>query len=389
MARPGMALLAHAPLGDLFTWDWTDTQPAGLTLSRSGTILCVDDAAQSHLTSFGADTWDYEINAGGNPRIWVVKSYGNTFTAPRDYQGGHGNWLAGTAAFTSAGNQDGPDGSSLTGDWVSATSAQFGHYHDVGSGQTVAYSGWGRSSSGTSTWQCGLWATDGSTRLAGFATTVTTTWQRQAAASAGVQYTIPVDGRFPSATANSVVVDCQMRLTGEAATIAISAGGALVVPYTDGTAGGKILSRAGSDLVGASGYYDVSLRGVISLLNESDLGADAYVLYLDASNHLRVRASDDKWVLTIGGSAVVVSSYASPAGAQDLDEIRVWHRADECGFHLGAGAGVGGPWSAAAQAPIAVPTTAYLFSDGSDGGIYPVQLYGSVESGALCVARNV
>lgn len=364
MPRPSLAALSVSrvalPPLRTFSWEATST-PTGVTFARTGTVLVLDNAAQTHLTSYGANTWSPEHDTGSSYYQYNVPGYVNVLTTPRVYNGGSGTWLSGTVAIIAQGDQDGPDGSSLTADWCSATSTQYGPYYaDAGSAQYV-YSGWGRSNSGTATWQCGLWAADGSTRLAGFATTVTTTWQRQTAQAAAVKYLIPVDGRYPSAIANSVAVDCQM----------LVAGITYAPPYTDGTVGGTSYSVAGSDFVAGSGRFDVDLGTITALEAATTPGADQYLVYWDASNHLKLRASDRKFVLTLAGSAVAVSAAQSYAAGTSLGACRVWSLGTGCGFTIG-----GTTTSAGAVSASSVPTTVYLGSTGS-ASHFPCTLAGT------------
>ena len=380
MPRPSLSALAASRAGDLFTWDWNSTStPAGLTLARTGTVYQISNTAQSTLQSFGANTWDYEVSPGGDAWIYVLPGYTNVVPDSRSF--GTANWIT---AGTVTGGQSSPDGTSNAAH-VTVASGGYGlaESSQSNSATWTAASVWVRAASGSETPGVNVFNYPSTARSFDNGS-VSTTWQRRTIlnVTAGeATALVPVDGRDWSgsgglaAGARDVYVDFALRVPNLH----------FVPPFTAGTVGAKFLSTAGSNLVCPSGYFDVSITGVISLEDESAGASDRYVLYLDANNHLRIRASDDKWVLTIGGVAVLAVTLGY--GAQDLGEIRVWSRSDSCGFWL---PNMDPANTAAAQAPISVPATSYLLSDGSaSASVWPVQLYGRYLSGQLCRARNV
>jgi len=380
MPRPTLSVIAasRASAGDLFTWDWNSTStPAGLTLARTGTVYQISNSAQTALQSFGANTWDYEIGGTGAVFVYVLPGYTNLLTSPHAYSGADGNWTASLGTYASF-TGTGPDGSTLSGNHrATLTAGQTGAYYSYGSDTTLAFSAWARTPSGSSTWYPALeHSSNGLLNVPG-AVAITTAWSRGVLLSGAAKYVVPAESNVPTGShAQDVVLDFLQAVQGLT----------FAPPHTDTSVGMKVLSLAGSNVVCGTGYFDVSITGVISLEDESAGASDRYVLYLDANNHLKIRASDNKWVLTIGGAVVISASLGY--GAQDLGEIRVWSRGDSCGFEFPS---LGDPANTTtAQAPISVPATSYLFSDGStSASVWPVKLYGADVSGAPCVARNV
>jgi len=383
MPRPSLsALSASRPTGDLFTWDWgSTTTPAGLTLARSGTVYQISNAAQSTLQSFGTDVWDYEVASDGTRRVYVLPGYTNKLTSPHAYSGSDGNWTALFGTYSAPGGT-GPDGSTLTGNHrCQLSSTQTGAYYDHVTSAPLVFSMWVRANGASSGYCAAVEHNSIGAYNRWSEGTATTTWQRISVLSDPVgdaRYVVPCESAIVGSTRpnQDVIVDF----------LQVTEGLYFDAPFTASSVGAKFLAVAGSDLVCSTGYFDVSEYGVISQEDESAGASDRMVLRISSTTYLYIRASDDKWVLRIGGSDVIAVSLGY--GAQDLGEIRVWSRADSCGFEL---PNMGDPPNtAAAQAPIAVPATSYLFSDGStSASVWPVKLYGADVSGSRCRARNV
>ncbi len=392
MARPSLSALSASrpPAGDLFTWDWNSTTtPAGLSITRSGTVLCISNAGQSTVQSFGADTWDYEIASDGTIRVWFVPTYTNLLTggAAVNYSGSDGNWTASAGSYNSFAGT-GPDGTTLSGNHrATLTSGQTGAYYSYGSDTKLVFSAWCRAPSGSSTWYPAL--EHGSNPLYNVpgAFAVTTAWTRgvlYSNATGGARYAVPCESAAAAGShAQDVVVDRLMVVQGIA----------YAPPYTAGTAGSKFVSTPASNLVNASGYWDVSITGVVTLVDEAtDIAgtSDRWICCLDPddgeNNGLKISGSTGHWILRVDGTDVL--DVNTGYGPNDMGEIRFWSRADSCGFEV---PGLDSPHTAAAQPAIAVPSgNAVFFSDGkTDASCWPVQVYGADVSAAPCVARRV
>jgi hypothetical protein len=369
----GLVIVSDEPLfDDLATWDFSaTTQPEAFAYTRSGTWALVDNAAQSHVTFYGADTWGLEVDADGAFYLPVTPGHTNLLTAPRAWATGSGNWQAGTGTLT-ANTATGPDGTASIADRYACTSAQYGAFYDHGSNALLAYSGWGRAASGTSSWQLHLTPAAATPNYGG-ALTVSTTWQRRELAVTA-RYVIPNDGRFPVAGARAAVLDLQQ----------VALGVTYAPPYTAGTVGPTVLAIPGEDVV-RDGWFDVLLCGALQVYEDAATPtADQYLFCTDdGQTHLRFRASDNKFVLTVDGVAAAVSASSHAYAAGVWSGARVWSRADGCGFSMiadetfaGAGPYLNDAATGSAQAQIATPATVYLFSDGTAGGVFPCKVYG-------------
>lgn len=368
MARPSLAALSasRAPLPPLRTFSWEATSlPSGVTFARTGTVLVIDNAGQSHLTSYGANAWSPEHDTGSSYYQYNLPGYTNTLTAPRQWANGAGNWAAGHVSGTST--AAGPDGNAGSGYRVTLTGAQYGPYRDHGADAVLAYSGWFRANSGTTISDSYISNAAGTTIVRSDLAALTTTWTRKTILHSAGRYLAPADGTLPSAHSEDVLADCQQLVVGTT----------YCPPYTDGTVGATSYSVAGSDFVAGSGRFDVDLGTLTALEAATTPAADQYLFYWDANNHLKLRQSDRKFVLTLGGSVAAASAAQSYGAGTSLGACRVWSLGTGCGFTIN-----GTTTSAAAVAASSVPTTAYLGSNNGSNA-FPSKLAGTF------TARNV
>lgn len=363
----GAAVSTTATGADLRTIDWSaGSTPTGLTYARTGTWFVVDNSAQTHLTSYGANTWSPEVDSGGVNGTVVTPAYSNllTGTAVHNYSGTDGNWaaLSGTyASFTGTG----PDGSTLSGNHrATLSSTQTGAYYNYGSDTVLAFSAWARTPSGSGTWYPAVEHSANPVYNVPASFAITTAWKRGLILSnptGGGKFAVPCEsGPLNGNAAQDVVVDFLM----------IVQGVTYQTPWTAGSVGAVTLSVAGSDFVQAGGYFDVDLGDVIALEAATTPGADQYLWYIDASNSFRLRQSDRKFVLRLGGSDVLATAAQSYAAGTDLGNVRVWSLASGTGITVNGATVTGG-----AVAAISVPGTVYLSSN-AGASVFPCRLVG-------------
>ncbi len=360
---------AHADLEyAACTFDWgSATKPAPLTYTRSGNRWVIDDTAQTHLTKYTADAWGPERDSGGTDGHEVTAGYVNRLTAPRAYSGTDGNWTAlnGTyAAFTATS----PDGTALSGNHrATLTTGQTGAYYNFGSDTTMVFSAWARTPSGSGTWRPAVEHSSNGLYNVGAAFAITTAWSRGVVlsnATGGGKYACPAESNvINGSVAQDVVVDLLQVVTGLT----------YAPPFTDGTVGPDVQSVPGVTFCAAeTGWWDVTLAGaVIAREAATTPSADHYLVWWDANNHLRLRQSDRKWVLTLAGVAVAVSGAQAFAAGTNLGAVRVWNLSTGCGFTIN-----GVTTSAAAVAASVIPPTVYLFGDGTAAGVFPCRVTG-------------
>lgn len=370
---------ASAPAPPSFvaiTIDWSSaTLPASLTYQRSGTWLLVDNTAQSHLTSYGPDAWGTEVGASGIRWSWFLPGYTNELAAPRAIVDGASGWQASAGDTQTPNAAAGPDGTATIAARHAVTSGNYGSYFQgvVASPVQRAFSVWARAATGTTTWHGGVYDSLTTTYTGPISVaSLGTTWQRGAVTGLA-DFALPIEcrtlGGF-AATATDVYVDCAQLLGGEAA----ACSGFNPLPFTAASVGAALASVPGAHVVTPDGWFDVSLGAIVTLAPETALtSGDRYLLYLATDTHLRLRASDRKLVLTVGGVAAIVTG-ADALGSGEIDQVRVWSRPDSTGILLPQ---ITAWWTGAAAAPVAVPATVYVFSDGTSGGVYPVQVFGT------------
>ena len=345
------------PVGSLMRLDLSATaRPNGLTYARSGAWFLQTSASAT--ASVAADTWGTQ-NTGNGAELVVTGGLTNTVNAPRVYTNGNaavGNWSAGTGTIT-AGVQNGPDGATLTADRCVASTAQLGPYMDLGvAGVQLCISCWGRTETGTASWHS-LVSNSAGTVYMTDTSNASPTWGRRFLVNAATRYVLPVEGRPSgglSAAAQDIDVDLVTIWTGTHD-----------APGTLTTYGASYLTVVGSTVVTPNGYFDVDLGNVASALEApASATADRMIFRVSATTFVMLRAADDKIVYTIGGVEVYASGASPFAASAALGAIRVWHRADSCGLTI-PGTTVATAYTGAAQAPIAVPATVALFSDGT------------------------
>lgn len=379
---------ARARDGELLAFEWTAAKPAPLTYARTGTWYLIDNAAQSHVTSYGAGVWGAETQADGTLRVPVHVGYTNLITAPRDLSA----WVGADAKVTTD-VAAGPDGTVAADRYNQVdASAAVGNQPASSAGTAYVITLWVQTASGTAPYQVSV---GGATTTAwGFAAgTATTTWQRVALkltpADANVtmawQDTRHFHGSISGTGPDGVTAATWTNIgaTDARADLAMWIPSRFVRPHTDGTVGSSILSLPGSSVVAPNGRFDVTLTtGVLEhLWSAANITAvDQYLFYIDANNHVRIDHTDQKLKLKLGGTDRVVSSALSYSGPHNVGGVRVWSRGDGCGFAYD-----GVTTTGSAQAALAVPGTVYLLSNNGNN-VFSSHL--QVGAGARFIARH-
>jgi hypothetical protein len=362
----------RASCAPLHEFEWTTSAPDGWTYTRSGTWLLVDDADEATLASYGANAWGGEMHADGARYAPIVPGYTNLVTAPRDLA----SWTGADARVT-ADAATSPDGTTSADRFnQTTTTAGIGRQPSTTAGTTYTITAWLRARTGTAQYQ--LYVGGATATEFGFAQgTASTAWRRvritrtiadnnvtlglnDTRAFAGVFSGYGPDDVTPAAWVNGPATDCYHDA-------ALWIPSRYVRPFTATTVGNPVLARAGSRVVAPNGRFDVLITNGVLKHREAAAAqtSDGYLLYLDANNHFRFRASDHKYVLTLGGSAVAASAAKAYAADHDIGYTRVWSRGNGCGFTVD-----GATVEAAAAAAVTPPATAYLFSN-NGSNVFP------------------
>jgi hypothetical protein len=356
------------------TIDWGSVaQPANVAYTRTGTWYLIDNAAQSHVTAFAANVWGTEMDATGARYTPVRPGYTNIVTSPRL----HAGWVAGDGTNTETGGQTGPDGTAnawreqvLSGGW----SPYIGP--NILTNGVSYYGYWwmqNHPASIVTAYCSNIVLNTVFCPAVSYGVSAGAAWNRKGATRVadGVLLTVrPNEGRNLPAGAGAADRDGDFDMPQVTAST-------YALPYSDGAVGITSIAIPGSRIVGPSGYFDVTLCPTKCVAKEDSTvaGGTRHLLYISSTTYFCYDGSDDKFKLYVSGVLVASSLAQVYAADANLGTVRVWSRADGCGFTVN-----GVTLTGVAQLPIAVPLLCYVGSITGSANVFPMDLYGTMST---------
>lgn len=364
---PDTVLLGEVPSPVRERWTWGAIKTP-LIVSRTGKLIVPATAFGTTAVVYAANTHAPHMDDAGRRFAWWHPALTNLLSAPRDLT--NVAWTAGTATMTQGyGTNLSPDGTD-NATRANCGSGQFSNYLPgiaLSAGTKIRASWFSRA---TTTGDTQGYLNDGATYLPLFESGNTGTWKRHSVGHTMVGTSlaiVPADGQDLSglgglgAGARDQLVDLCCLYASE-----------IDYPYTDSSAGASIYARPWSSIVSSTGYYDVDLGEITSLVSASGLTGYPIGFWLDTDNFFGFDASDDKFHLWVNNVDACSSSSARTFAAGDsLGTVRVWSRNDSCGFTCAGETRTG---TAAAFSGMA-SSYVYIGSDGTDVTL-PAMAYG-------------
>lgn len=343
------------------------SQPPELRATRVGTWHLHADAVPTTLTTGAANgTYAAECGSDGVYRLVSVPAYTNTLGAgSRNLSSG---WTAGNGAAPTLDYAAGPDGVA-SADRIAIASGKYGPYRPAFTTTGgYRYTGWFRATSAPLTNQVVTGAAGNTIHLQ----SLTTTWQEYAYQGAeATSWLFPCDGQGwndghggIAAAAKDILVDCQQ--------VVIPAR-SYDVPFSPGSISDVINTVCGDAVIGADGYYDVTISSVIALEASTTPSADEYLWYVNATNHLRFKASNDTFVFTVQGVETATAAQSYVAGTE-VATLRVVHGSAGVSLTIH-----GTTVTGSAQAPLADrPAAVFLGAKPFALSIFPSKIGGTI-----------
>jgi lysophospholipase L1-like esterase len=353
------------------------TRPPEMAHDRVGSLVLINNAAQSVLASCADHSWPAECQSDGSYRVWALPAWQNNVGSPRAI--GTSPWSVASATATAG--QSSPDGTT-NAVRMQILSGVDGVNQFLGSAAVGCYqSCWERSHNGTTDAGQFVYGNED----AAFTTTLTGTWKRIEALDTRTsnQYAVPDSGRNWSAVGGAVAGARDVDLD-----LAVGVlGGKHRYPFGSGSIGASRTRLFGESWCDTRGYYDITLDTVAGLTPAASIAADG-VLWraVDPVNsnvhELRFVSASKVWQLTVNSVVVATSaaqSYAAPlATGAALGPVRIFHQPTGCGATLG---GIGVTLTGAAQAAMSgCPEYATLCSDDSAANGFDALIGGSITS---------